>query len=305
MDQSTVLISEKGHRYRLHWSPAHLLHQGKYSTVILAEENDGSRYAAKIIRENTSVAEISLPVSHPVLLPPVDYCAFENGVVFFIPYFKGQPLTTFLNEAAVTGRTEHIIAVLQQLTAGFTALHEAGWYHGDVKPENILAGYTEAGSPEVRIVDFGKASPIGHMPAASTGFNLQYAAPEVILSARNITDQRADIYSLALLLYEWMEGRHPFVHSNPEMMMHLMMAAPLPVPREIGEGVKDVLLKAMQKPVFRRPPAMLSSAEAGEKLQQAMNLRWNSMSDFIEALLAFPDLLKPPAVRTKRSWWKW
>jgi hypothetical protein len=82
--------------------------------------------------------------------------------------------------------------------------------HRDIKPDNILVCRDETGSPEVKLADFGCAVEIDTLLGwAQSGGDLAYLAPESFLD--EVNSPRSDVYMLALVFYEMMAGRNPFL----------------------------------------------------------------------------------------------
>jgi tRNA A-37 threonylcarbamoyl transferase component Bud32 len=109
--------------------------------------------------------------------------------------------------------TDHLVArVGADSAAALTAAHRAGVVHRDVKPENILVD----GSEQAKLVDFGIASIAGEKTLTATGAvvgTLAYMAPEQADGLR--PGPAADVYSLALTLYECLCGEHPLIREGP------------------------------------------------------------------------------------------
>ncbi len=100
--------------------------------------------------------------------------------------------------------------------AALTHAHRAGVVHRDVKPENILVCEGARGSGEAKLVDFGIARIAGERTLTATGAvvgTLAYMAPEQADGLR--PGPAADVYSLALTLYECLCGEHPLIRDGP------------------------------------------------------------------------------------------
>ena len=304
MNQERLLVSVKGITYRLSLKPEDVLYNGKYSLVVKAVDEQGREYAAKMLKADEERKIIELPVYNAGLLGPVDYFHSHDSDIQLIPFFSGVSLPVFLNQLSVVQKKELLKNTLIQLSRSLAELHQSGWYHGDLKPGNILAALNENGIPEVKVIDFGKASPSGSIASSSGSFNLQYAAPEIMLSYSEYAGPSSDIYSLALILFEWLEGRHPFAHSHPEMAIHLMMSAPLPKPEHIDPAVYHVLSRALSKPSFPRPPAMMDAEEVSMKLKEATGHRGNDLNAFIDELVVHAEKLVAVHASTRKSWWR-
>ena len=115
------------------------------------------------------------------------------------------------------------------LADALAALHEKGFLHGDIKPSNI--GFTSNGSP--KLLDFGLARTADD--AAGLGGTLRNASPEAL--AGRPPDEADDVWSLCVVLYEAVSGRHPFAES--------VLAAPRPT-RPTGAGAFARALRAVR-----------------------------------------------------------
>jgi len=113
--------------------------------------------------------------------------------------------------------TRHIFV---QLVEGLRYIHSKGIVHRDLKPENILIDSTtlHPGFPEVKLSDFGHSKLIrdGYTHAQSTVGTRQYWAPEVADPSSDRYDERADLWSLGVVLYVMLMGRCPFDSDGPK-----------------------------------------------------------------------------------------
>ena len=120
--------------------------------------------------------------------------------------------------------------------------------HRDIKPANVL--FTKAGEPV--LTDFGIARIMGSTHMTQSGIVLgtpAYMSPEAGRGER--VDERSDIYSLGIVLYEMLTGRVPFDADTPYAVIFKHITDPLPSPRtlnpEISEAVERVVLKSLAK----------------------------------------------------------
>ena len=126
------------------------------------------------------------------------------------------------------------------LAEGLAALHEAGYLHGDVKPSNV--GFTSDGA--VKLLDFGLARETGGADALAG--TLRYLSPEV-LSGRP-AEEGDDVWSLCVVLYEMVTGRHPFGSGDRT---------------EVADGIRRQRLAASGSIGRSEPmPAVLAFAES-------------------------------------------
>ena len=154
---------------------------------------------------------------------------------------------------ASTSYVRAAVWIVLRLTDGLAHAHDRGIIHRDIKPANILL--TDDGQP--MLLDFGVAEEIAAraaVPGATLGGTLAYMAPEhleEVLSGEPFTDRRSDIYSLGIVLYELLTGRHPFrMPSNGgreevERLLDERRAGP-PVPvralnRDVSAGLASIV----------------------------------------------------------------
>ena len=139
--------------------------------------------------------------------------------------------------------------------AALTAAHRAGVVHRDVKPENILVDSAE----QAKLVDFGIARIAGEKTLTATGAvvgTLAYMAPEQADGLR--PGPAADVYSLALTLYECLCGEHPLLREGPAATARAIgePIAPLAAVRpELPEGMTEAIDAALDPDPEERPLA--------------------------------------------------
>ena len=161
-------------------------------------------YRQRFVRE----AERASRFSDPHLAAVYDVFEDKSEVFLVMEYVQGQTLRQRLRQPLTLAEILHII---QQCAEALAVAHTQGIVHCDVKPENIML--TTEG--QVKILDFGVAKRLPRSDQSITVDRSQtlsgtpgYMAPEVLLE--NIPDERADIFSLGVVLYEALTGRQPF-----------------------------------------------------------------------------------------------
>jgi hypothetical protein len=165
-------------------------------------------------------AAVGKSFDHPNLIKVFDVSVRKKHAYFTMELFRAPNVKTMLrNElVAVQARSKKIFECTAQALA---QMHEKGWVHKDVKPDNILA--TKAS--EVRLIDFSlatrAATAVTKMLSSKKRTIIQgtrtYIAPELI--RREATTPAADIYSFGITLYEVLTGRPPFIHRNPDELL--------------------------------------------------------------------------------------
>lgn len=116
-------------------------------------------------------------------------------LLLLMEYVPGKPL-----ESAPRGELGEIVSLFRSVAAGLDALHNQGFVHADIKPNNILL--TESGQP--KIIDFGQSCRIGHKKSTIQG-TPDYIAPEQV--RRLPLDRRTDLFNLGATLYWALTGK--------------------------------------------------------------------------------------------------
>src|SRR5262249_36788251 len=142
--------------------------------------------------------------------------------------------------------------VLDQMTSALALAHRNQIIHRDLKPGNVLLD--EDGN--AYLGDFGIAKDLGNLemqvtqPDAIVG-SLDYLAPE---QARGepVTPQ-TDVYSLGVVLYEMLTGKHPFVETTPVERLYKHLNDPLPLIDNLLPDVQDAVNRVIQKATAKNP----------------------------------------------------
>jgi serine/threonine-protein kinase len=164
---------------------------------------------------------------------------------------------------------ERSVQLLLPIADGLAAVHAAGAVHRDVKPDNLFLSWQPMGQTQPKLIDFGVAKVAAHPHArrlTSGGLigTPEYMAPEQIIDASDV-DARADVWSYAVVLYEVLSGRVPFLgRSYPEVLRAVLQSEALP----LGTKGVDAALAAIVERGLRKDPAE----------------RWASMLEFRAAL---------------------
>jgi len=185
-------------------------------------------------------------------------------------------------------------------------LHTHGIIHRDIKPSNIFIETDDSGrispeNPKVRILDYEMASVHGSniFSLKKVPFALLYSAPEQVLRFAHLIDERSDIYSLALVVYEIATRRPPFYHENPEMLINLQINHPIQKTPRISKELYAILLQATSKHKFLLPPNKYSHEQLEQFLAQGKTNRYQNAQDFLEVLSAF--YLQISQIKPKKS----
>lgn len=240
----------------------------------------------RLIRE----ARITSQLQHPATAPLYEIGQTDEGAWYFaMKNIEGSTLFDII--VGLANRDEKIeshfglnrlLAILTQVGDTLAYSHALGVIHRDVKPENIIVGMFG----EVTLIDWGVAKIWGMKgednedTIESRGGTPLYMSPEQVVGGRLI-DERTDIYSLGVVMYEMLAQKEPFRGSNVEETFHnILNETPVP-PREaapdrfIPATLETICLKAMARHPDQRY----------QKMQDMMN----EIQDFITASLMRDD----------------
>jgi serine/threonine protein kinase len=182
------------------------------------------------------------------------YDVGKSGDIAYIAmeFLEGRELRDVLNERSTLPIPE-VLDIVGQVANGLYYAHEHGIVHRDVKPSNIMIQK----DGHVKITDFGIARMASAAVRTQTGMVLgspKYMSPEQVMG--KVTDQRSDIFSLGIMLYEMLTGRPPFSGENVNAIMYQTLNATPPQPSSMNPAVPDMLnfivAKALAKKVDER-----------------------------------------------------
>ncbi|UYP19055.1 serine/threonine protein kinase [Rhodococcus sp. Z13] len=194
-------------------------------------------------------ARTTAQLNHPGIAGVFDYGETTDSEGQALAYLvmelvHGEPLNAVLSRV---GRLSlpHALDMLEQTGRALQAAHNAGVVHRDVKPGNILI--TPTG--QVKITDFGIAKAVDASPVTRTGMVMgtaQYIAPEQALGQE--ATSASDVYSLAVVGYEALAGRRPFLgDSVVTVAMKHVQETPAPLPADLPAEVRGLIEIAMSK----------------------------------------------------------
>lgn len=159
------------------------------------------------IQRFESEAQVIASLEHPHIVPLYDYWRDPQGAYIVMRWLRGGHLRSAMDKHQEGWDVSEVFQLLVQISSALAFAHRYGVIHRDLKPENILLD--EEGN--VYLADFGIAQ-IVNSGADDDEFGAMgspaYAAPEQI--ANTTTNERTDIYSLGIILFELLAGQHPF-----------------------------------------------------------------------------------------------
>jgi serine/threonine-protein kinase len=202
-------------------------------TIILPDDEDARReYHKRFFLEAKAAGKLS----HPHIVTTFD-CGEHEGMAYLaMELLEGTDLRTRMTKEGVTAL--EAVQIARQVADGLGYAHERGVVHRDIKPGNIMLN----GGGNAKIMDFGLARMRMADHKTSTGMVLgtpRYMSPEQI--SGQPVDQRSDIFSLGIVLYEMLTGTRLYSGENIEQVQHaITQTEPVP-PTRVVSGLPAML----------------------------------------------------------------
>lgn len=216
--------------------------------ILKNEFADNDDFVRRFRNESKAIAVLS----HPNIVKIYDV-GFSDKIQFIVmEYIDGITLKEFMEQQGVLKWKDSVHFIIQILRA-LQHAHDRGIVHRDIKPQNIML------FPDgtIKVMDFGIARfarEEGKTISDKAIGSVHYISPE---QARgDITDEKSDIYSVGVMLYEMLTGQKPFDGDSPIAiaLMHMQNTAKAPrtINDTIPEGLEAIVMRAMQRDAARR-----------------------------------------------------
>jgi serine/threonine-protein kinase len=244
--------------------------KGAFGTVLLMEDTVvEERLILKFLNPNVASDEemmkrfvhelrYSRKITHKNVIRIYDFLYIQGNYAISMEYFPSHTLGgEIINEKPV--ELKRAIKFGIDIATGMAVAHQAGIVHRDLKPANVLIDNDSL----LKIVDFGVAAAQsqGDTQLTKTGYVIgspKYMAPEQILGKK--VDERADIYSLGVILYELLTGVPPYSRGDHMSVMyqHVQGKArpPIDINKQLPVELNNLVMKCMSLDKAKRAQSM-------------------------------------------------
>ncbi|HYY63201.1 MAG TPA: Stk1 family PASTA domain-containing Ser/Thr kinase [Gaiellaceae bacterium] len=302
----TLIDSVFDGRYRI----IRKLGAGGMANVYLAEDQElGRRVAIKILDDRHAAddsfierfrreAKNAAGLSHPNIVSIYDRGEAEGTYYIAMEYLAGRSLKELI---VSRGPTPIRIAIdyTRQTLAALGFAHRNGIVHRDIKPHNVVVD----ADGRLKVTDFGIArSGASQMTEVGSIIGTaQYLSPEQARGSP--VDQRSDVYSVGIVLYEMLTGSVPFTGDTPlEIAMKHLSEVPVP-PSEVRDDVPDDLDLVVLRALAKDPDDRYQTAEEMDgdlaRIQRGMSVS-SETADTATAVLAGAGISGAPTIIAPR-----
>lgn len=216
--------------------------------ILKNEFSENEEFLRRFRNESKAIAVLS----HPNIVKIYDV-GFSDEIQYIVmEYIDGITLKEFIEQQGVL-RWRDAVHFITQVLRALQHAHDRGIVHRDIKPQNIML-FSDG---TIKVMDFGIARfsrSDGKTLSDKTIGSVHYISPE---QARgDITDEKSDIYSVGVMLYEMLTGKKPFDAENPVAVALMHMQEVAKNPREIistiPEPLEEIVYHAMERNPSRR-----------------------------------------------------
>jgi serine/threonine-protein kinase len=215
---------------------------------VLSIEADSGAQAERVRQE----IRLARQITHPNVVRAYDFGEADGLRFLTMEYVPGTTLRELIDRHHGVELTP-ALQVAKQICRGLAAVHKAGIVHGDLKPQNVMV----MASGVAKLMDFGVARPRARQDAAGVvvaGTPL-YMSPEQAKGAE--LDDRSDIYSAGVVMFEMFTGQVPFRGRDATEIMAMHLNDPPPDPRSVRPGLPEplarIILECLSKHRLQRP----------------------------------------------------
>ncbi|MDX1521288.1 MAG: serine/threonine-protein kinase, partial [Anaerolineae bacterium] len=235
-------------------------------------------------REARSIGQLQ----HPHIMQVIDFDVADSIYYLVMGYIQGETLSDYLEKQGAIP-VNQALSIAGQLADAVDYAHGYGMIHRDIKPGNIM--FRDDTHTHAILTDFGMARLVDQAKLTLSGTLVgtpAYMSPEA--SRGEPVDERGDVYSLGVVLYEMLTGTTPYTGDTAVAIIVKQATQPLPPPREIFPGIPEpveyVVMKALEKDPADR---FQSAADFRDALERVQVVARGDMPTLIEPLDQYDD----------------
>ena len=241
------------------WEVAHETSGQKLAMKLLQPQAMEDPEEKELLKQECKVAQL---LEHPNLIRCHGVVIRKTECYVLMDLFKAPNVKQFVY-SDMQGAQSRFRQLVEQCCLGLGHMHDKGWVHKDIKPDNILLSR----SSEVRIIDFSlavkKASGLSKLFGGSKGAAIRgtrsYMAPETIRKEAAVP--ATDIYSLGITFYEVLTGTVPFKGDSPQDLLAKHISAKPAPPSFYNKNVSPEMDRIILKMLAKKPTDRYQSCQ--------------------------------------------
>ena len=231
----------------------HKLNRNVAVKVLKSEYVEDEKFLKKFETEAQAVARLS----HPHIVNIYDV-GMEDGINYIVMELaEGITLKEYIRKKGYLSPKE-TVEISTQIASAISHAHKNHIIHRDIKPQNILVSDTGI----IKVTDFGIAKATSSNTVTSTATamgSVHYISPEQ--AKGRFCDEKSDIYSLGITMYEMVTGHVPFDHENGVTIALMHLQNEITPPSQIRDGIPDSLEKIILKCTMKKPEERYQTAD--------------------------------------------
>lgn len=231
----------------------HKLNRNVAVKVLKSEYVEDEKFLKKFETEAQAVARLS----HPNIVNIYDV-GIEDGINYIVMELaEGITLKEYIRKKGYLSPKE-TVEISTQIASAISHAHKNHIIHRDIKPQNILVSDTGI----IKVTDFGIAKATSSNTVTSTATamgSVHYISPEQ--AKGRFCDEKSDIYSLGITMYEMVTGHVPFDHENGVTIALMHLQNEITPPSQIRDGIPDSLEKIILKCTMKKPEERYQTAD--------------------------------------------